>query len=324
MSSATHDRDRAGSGLLHGIHRWSIEHPYAVIAFYVALLGLAVMAIRDRVPRRFAPYVQSPMVGVVTMMPGLSAQEMELQVSKPIEEQLIHVQGLRYIRSSSQDGFSIVTLEFPYGTNMQKALVDVQSLMNIVQSNLPATGANLKPSFVVPIDPLNLPILSMSLQGDPALGWDAVRVREFADNTAVARLKSVPDVYSVTVFGGYRRQMQVVVDRERLAAYRLSILDVKNAIDRFNVSRPGGTLTSAQGEAIVRVNSRVVDADDVLDYPVATVTDTGATPVARAEGSPSGMSGGGMGGVRLVGASLARGSFPSGFVLALASGRVRA
>src|SRR3569832_811109 len=156
---------------LHMIHKWSIEHPYAVVAFYVAMLALAWVSI-SRMPRRFAPYVESTMIGVETMMPGLTAQEMELYISKPIEEQLVNVKGLRYISSTSQDGFSIVTLEFPYGTNMQRSITDILSLMNVVQSSLPSTGANLKPSWVVPIDPLNLPVLTLSVTGDPAMGWD--------------------------------------------------------------------------------------------------------------------------------------------------------
>ena len=116
--------------------------------------------------RRFAPYVPSPVIGVVTMMPGLSAEEMELYISKPIEEQMQNVMNLHYIRSTSQDGFSLVALEFHYGVDMKKALFDVQALMNVVQSNLPTTSANLKPSWVVPVDALNLPVLSLSLTGD--------------------------------------------------------------------------------------------------------------------------------------------------------------
>src|SRR5437588_12351964 len=81
---------------LHMIHKWSIEHPYFVIAFYFAVVSLAIIGINTSIPRRFAPYVPSPMVGVVTMMPGLSAQEMELYISKPIEEKLINVQDLHY------------------------------------------------------------------------------------------------------------------------------------------------------------------------------------------------------------------------------------
>src|SRR6266550_3439191 len=138
---------------LHMIHKWSIEHPFVVLAFYFAAVVLSIIVVSFHMPRRFAPYVPSPMVGVVTMMPGLSAQEMELYVSKPIEEQLVNVKDLHYIRSTSQDGFSIVTLEFNYGSDMKRALFDVQTLMNVVQANLPSTGANLKPSYIVPVDP---------------------------------------------------------------------------------------------------------------------------------------------------------------------------
>jgi HAE1 family hydrophobic/amphiphilic exporter-1 len=279
---------------LHMIHKWSIEHPYLVVSFYFAVVVLAIMVIGFSMPRRFAPYVPSPMVGVVTMMPGLSAQEMELYVSKPIEEQLINVKDLHYVRSNSQDGFSIVTLEFNYGADMRKALFDVQALMNVVQANLPSTGANLKPSWVVPVDPLNLPVLSLSLTGDPAKGWTPARLREFADNTVINRLKTISTVSSVVPFGGYRRQLQVIVDRGKLAGYGLSILDVRNAIDRSNVSRPAGTLTSEAREGIVRVDTRATSAEAVLNYAITSV----GGGFARAAGLPAsgGMGGGGMGG----------------------------
>ncbi len=265
------------------IVRWSIEHPYMVMSFYAGVLVLAVLAIGFLMPRRMMPYVESPMIGVVTMMPGLSAEEMELYLSKPIEESLVNIKGLRYLRSTSQDGFSIVTLEFPYGTNMAKALFDVQSLMNFAQANLPMTGANLKPSWVLAIDPLNVPILSYALTGE---GWEPTKLREFADNEVVNRLKSVPNVYSVVPFGGYRRQLQVIVDREKLAAYGLSILDVRDAIDRHNVSRPGGALTRGGSEAIVRLDTRARDAQTVANYPVAAVTPGAMGQMGRAAGGP--------------------------------------
>ena len=288
--------------------RWTIEHPYIVIAFFFAVVVLGILVIGWAMPRRFAPYVQSPMVGVVTMMPGLSAQEMELYVSKPIEEQMVNVKDLHYARSNSQDGFSLVTLEFNYGTDMKKALFDVQALMNVVQANLPNTGANLKPSWVVPIDPLNLPILSMALTGDPKLGWTPQRLREFADNEVIGRLKRTPKVYSVVPFGGYRRQLQILVNRERLAAYRLSILDVRNAVDRFNVSRPAGTLTFGSEEGIVRVDTRATSAEDVLAYPIA-----GYAPSGQDTGRPAGAAstssgtGGGMSAMGAMGGSEAGG-----------------
>jgi len=295
MATNVDTQPPAQHGFLAAIPRWAIEHPYVVIAFYVGNAILAIIAIGFYMPRRFMPYVESPVVGVFTMMPGLSAQEMELYVTKPIEEQMTNIRNVHYLRSSSQDGFSVVSLEFYYGTNMKKALFDVQALMNVVQANLPATSANLKPSWVLAIDPLNLPVLSLSLTGK---GWDPVRLREFADNEVVSRLKQrVPDVYSVMAFGGYRRQLQVIVDRENLGAYGLSILDVRNALDRFNVSRPGGTITSGANESIVRIDTRAQDADMVGDYPITALGTPGAVPPSTAGGSTGGGAmGGGMGG----------------------------
>ena len=254
------------------ISKWSIDHPYPVLSFYVGVALLAILAIGFYMPRRMMPYVESPMIGVVTMMPGLSAEEMETYISKPIEEQMVNIKHLRYLRSSSQDGFSIVSLEFPYGTDMKKALFDVQSLMNVVQANLPTTGANLKPSWVLAIDPLNLPVLSLSLTGDER--WSKDQLRELADNQIVNQLKMAPNVYSVIPFGGYRRQLQVIVDRNKLAAYGLSITAVRDAIDKYNVAKPGGILTSGANEAIVRLDSKVTNPDDLLNLPLLSVTDT--------------------------------------------------
>ncbi|CCW35799.1 cation/multidrug efflux pump [Chthonomonas calidirosea] len=267
---------------LHLIHAWAIDHAAVVFAFYTAVVLCAVFAIAFVIPRRFAPYVPSPMLGIVTMMPGLSAQEMETYVSKPIEEQMVQIGDLHYIRSISQEGFSIVILEFNYGVDIQKARTKVQELLNVTNAFLPPTTANLKPSFVIPVDPLNLPILSLALTGDPNRGWTPQKLRQFADNVVIARIKQVPDVDSVVVFGGYRRQLQVIVDRNKLAAHGLSILDVRDAIDRYNQSQPGGVLTQGDQESIVRVNSLARSAQDVLNYPITGM----ATDKSNSQGPP--------------------------------------
>lgn len=248
------------------ISRWCIERPYWVIAFYAAVIVLTVLAIVFYVPRRMMPYVESPMLGIVSMMPGLSAEEMETYISKPIEERMIAINHVRFIRSSSQEGYSMVSLEFPYGTDMKKALVEVQSLMNIVQADLPVTGANLKPSWVVLIDPLNTPVLTFSLTGDAR--WDAVRLRQLADNEIINRLKTVPGVYSVNPYGGRKRQLQIVIDRNKLAAYGLSVVDVRKAVDEFNVAKPAGFLTSGPSETIVRLNNLAVTPADAGKIPI--------------------------------------------------------
>ncbi len=253
------------------VSEWCVDHPFWVISFYLSVLLLFILAVTVYMPRRMMPYVESPMLGVVSMMPGLSAEEMETYISKPIEERMTAIRGARYIRSSSQEGFSIVSLEFPYGTDMKRAIVDVQALMNVVQADLPVTGANLKPSWVVLIDPLNIPVLTLSLRGDER--WDPVRLRELADNQVINSLKTVPKVLSVSTFGGKKRQLQVVIDRTRLSAYGLSILDVKKTLDQFNVALPGGILVSGPEEAIVRVPSLALSPEKLASYPLKALPD---------------------------------------------------
>lgn len=261
-------KDRSGFNLT----RWSVNNSAAVIALYLSLLVCAVGVVGWVIPRRMMPYVRSPMIGVVTMMPGLAAQEMETYISKPIEERMTSISGVRFVRSTSQDGFSIVTLEFPYGQDMDAAIVSVQSLLNVIQGDLPATGANIKPSWVLNIDPLNIPVLTVALSGDAT--WSMPELRQLADNEITNRLKTATsDVYAVSVFGGYRRQLQVIVDRQQLAAYGLSILEVQKAIDMRNVARPAGTLTGNEREITVRVDTLAEDAETVADYPIRAVGD---------------------------------------------------
>jgi len=248
------------------ISRWSIEHPYVVLAFYLGVAVLSVIVIFFQMPRRMMPYVESPIVGVVSMMPGLSAEEMEIYFSKPIEERMVDLKNVRFVRSTSQEGFSIVSVEFWYGIDVKKALFDVQALMNVVQADLPMTGANLKPSWVLAIDPLNIPVLSLAVTGE---GYDPVQLRTLVENEIVNRLKTVKDVYSVVPFGGQKLQMQVIVDRDRLAAYRMSLLDLKNVLDMQNQSRPAGTLTFGDREVLVRSDFRARTAAEVAAYPIA-------------------------------------------------------
>jgi HAE1 family hydrophobic/amphiphilic exporter-1 len=250
------------------ISRWSIEHPYIVVAFYLGVAVLSALVIFFQMPRRMMPYVESPMVAVVSMMPGLSAEEMEIYFSKPIEERMVDLKNVHFVRSTSQEGFSIVTVEFWYGTDMKKALFDVQSLMNVVQADLPVTGSNLKPSWVLPIDPLNIPVLSLAVTAE---GYDRVQLRTLVENEVVNRLKGVKNVYSVVPFGGQKLQMQVIVDRERLAAYKMTLLDLKGALDMQNVSRPAGTLTYQDRELLVRSDFRARAPEEVAGYPIASM-----------------------------------------------------
>jgi len=246
---------------------WALRNPYAIFAAFFAIVVGAIAAVLFLLPTRMMPYVQSPLISVITMTPGYSPQEVETYFTKPIEERMTELQGVRYIRSYSQQGVSIVTLQFHYGADMQRALVDTQQLAKQAQGDLPYDRANLKPSYVVPVDPLNTPVLELAVT---APGWDPVQLRQFVANDVVDAIKTVPGVQVAFPFGGLVRQIKVDVNRDALAANRLSILDVGNAIDAQNVSRSGGVVTGGAYETLVRADQRATSAQSMLDYPITT------------------------------------------------------
>ena len=244
--------------------RWSIRNPVITVALYIGVLILSVLTLII-IPVRMMPYVQSPLVAVITRTPGSSPMEVETYISKPIEQRMTVLDGVRFVRSSSQQDLSLVTVQFAWGGDVDKAVRDVQSVMKSAEGDLPLDGINTRSYWVLPIDPLNRPVLTLALKAE---GWDRVKLREFADNALVDRLTSVQDVQSVFITGGYRRQLQVIVDRQKLAAYGLSILQVRDAIDNNNVSKGAGVLTQGDEEILVRADDRALNAQVVRNYPI--------------------------------------------------------
>ncbi len=244
--------------------RWSIKNPVVLAALYIGILVLAVLTL-FLLPLRMMPYVQSPLVAIVTMAPGSSPSEVETYISKPIEQRLTVLDGVRFIRSSSQQDMSLVTVQFEWGGKIDRAVQEVQSVMTSAEGDLALDGINTRSYWVLPIDPLNRPVLTLALRGEE---WDPVKLREFADNTLIDRLTQVRDVQAVSIFGGYRRQLQVIVDRQKLAAYGLSILQVRDAIDANNISQGAGILTNGDREILVRSDRRALNARAVMDYPI--------------------------------------------------------
>jgi len=244
--------------------RWSIRNPVITVALYLGVLILSVITLMV-IPVRMMPYVESPLVAIITKAPGSSPVEVETDLSKPIEQRMSVLDGVRFIRSSSQQDLSIVTVQFGWGGDIDQAVRDVQSVMKSAEGDLPLGGFNTRSYWVLPIDPLNRPVLTLALKGD---GWDELQLREFADNTLLDRLTNLQYVQSVYITGGYRRELQVNVDREKLAGYGLSILEVRDAIDANNISKGTGRLTQGGEEILVRTDKRALNPQSVANYPL--------------------------------------------------------
>jgi HAE1 family hydrophobic/amphiphilic exporter-1 len=262
-----------------------VDHPGPVIALYVAVLALGFLALWRLVPTRMMPYVESPMLAVITQVPSMPPEEVEGTVTTPVEQRLASVSDVRYIRSRSMPGMSVVTLEFPYRYDMRQAMQGVQGALASLDLGLDSRDD--VPPRVIPYDPLNTPVLRLALR---APTWDPLQLRAFADTTIVRRLGALPGVESVYALGGPRGGARIVVDRDRLAHFGLSIEDVRRAVDGGEAALGVGSVPSAGGHAAVVVSApRDLDGRVVAEVrgrpvrlrDVADVEISGLEPVRK-------------------------------------------
>lgn len=191
---------------------FSIKYRYTVFAALIAVVLLGLYA-RLALPVRLFPDTDPPVVTVITPYPGAAASDVAKVVSKPMEEEIAGIDGTARVTSTSQTGLSVVKAEFHYTRAVDTAAVDVQNAISRIRPNLPATIGEPQ---VLQFSSADKPILTLALASEVLALTD---VRELADNAIKDRLQMLPGVAAVDVFGGHKRQLEISLDRNRLAAY---------------------------------------------------------------------------------------------------------
>ncbi|MBI5440834.1 MAG: efflux RND transporter permease subunit [Deltaproteobacteria bacterium] len=215
------------------------------------------------------PSVDLPTVSIRTQLPGASTEEVETEVSKRIEEAVNTVEGIDELRSISGPGTSVVIVTFNLDRNIDTAAQDVRDRVASVVRELPDDAS---PPLIAKFDNDAQPVLTIALSGERSLR----ELTELADKVAKVRLERSAGVGEVRIVGGLERAVNVWVEADRLAAYRLPITAVRDALVRQNADAPGGNVTHGAREETVRTVGRVADPRDFDDLVVATV---GGVPV---------------------------------------------
>jgi hydrophobic/amphiphilic exporter-1 (mainly G- bacteria), HAE1 family len=213
----------------------------------------------DRLPK-----VDLPQVNVRTLLPGAAVEEVETQISEPLEEAINTVEGITEIRSTSGPGISQVQTVFTLDRDIEAAAQDVRDRVAAVLGRLPQ---DTEPPVVAKFNNDSSPVLTLSLAGNLSIR----ELTEIADKIAKPRLERSSGVGDVQIIGGLERAINIAVSAERLAAYRLSIVDVQNALARQNADVPGGNVTSGTREQVLRTLGKVTDPEAFNDLVVKTV-----------------------------------------------------
>lgn len=215
--------------------RLSIQRPVFVIVLMTSLVILGLYS-RNWMQVEERPRVDIPYITVSTVYPGTGPSEMEALITKPIEDAVSGVNNVRVVSSSSQYGVSFVQLEFIVGTNSLFAAQEVRQKVESARKLLPR---DCDPPVVDRRDINASPVLYLGILGDRS----PRELRFMADHEITYRLSQVEGVGQVEVSGGDVREIQVLVDKERLRAYGLSMSDVVSAVYRANTNIPSGYIT---------------------------------------------------------------------------------
>jgi multidrug efflux pump len=214
-----------------------------VMSLMIVLLGVISF---DRLTVREYPRIDTPVVSVRTVYKGASAQVIESQVTQPLQDSLSGIEGVRTLKSVSREEVSQITVEFVTERDVDAAANDVRDRVARVRARLPESADE---SVVSKIEADAQAIMWLAFFSDR---HDALELSDYVDRYVADRLKTLPGVASVMVGGERKYAMRIWIDRERLAAYALTVQDVESALRRQNVEIPAGRIESAQRDHPLR------------------------------------------------------------------------
>src|SRR2546421_3747419 len=210
------------------------------------------------------PSVDLPTVSVRTNLPGASPEEMETLVSQRIEEVVNTVDGIDQLRSVSGQGTSFVMATFNLNRDIDTAAQDVRDRVASVVRDLPP---DVRPPVVGKFNNDSTPVLTVALSGQRSIR----ELTEYGDKIVRPQLERAEGVGEVDVVGGLQRAINVWIDSERLAAYKIPITAVRNALQRQNADVPGGNVETGKRELVLRTLGRFSDPREMEDLVVANI-----------------------------------------------------
>lgn len=242
----------------------SINRPVLAIVMSLIIvlfggIGYTFLGVRE------FPSIDPPIITVRTSYSGANADVIESQITEPLEKALNGIDGVRTISSSSNQGSSVITVEFNLGANLEAAANDVRDKVSQSARQLPLDIDGLP--TVTKSDANSDAIISMTLQSDSRT---QLEVCDYAENVVAERLQTIPGVSTIQIWGQKKYAMRLWMDPVLLSAYRLTPQDVKLALDRENVELPAGKVAGNTTELTLKTVGRLKTEEDFQNLILKT------------------------------------------------------
>ena len=236
------------------------RHPVAIVSLF-SIFILGGLLSWPLLPVELLPGLTYPTLVIRTTFGNAAPEEVETLITRPVESALGTVVGLRAMTSVSTEGLSTVTLRFDWGAKMSVAAAEVREKLDTITEGLPR---DVKPPLVMHYDPSQDPIVTLALFGSA----DPAATRLLAEDTIKPELETIPGVATVRISGGYIPEIQVLVDRGRLAAHDLDLKNVADRIEAGNINFPGGKIQRGSLEFPVRTVGRFTTLEQLRNLPL--------------------------------------------------------
>jgi len=234
----------------------SINRPVLAIVMSLVIIlfggiGYTFLGVREY------PSIDPPVITVRTNYTGANADVIESQITEPLEKAINGIAGVRTISSSSNLGSSSITVEFNLDADLEAAANDVRDKVSQAVRQLPQDIDGLP--IVTKSDANSDAIISLTLQSESR---NQLEISDYAENVIAERLQTIPGVSTIQIWGQKKYAMRLWLDPAKLAAFRLTPLDVKNALDRESVELPSGKIEGNETELVVKTVGRLTTEEE--------------------------------------------------------------
>ncbi|MBQ3999094.1 MAG: efflux RND transporter permease subunit [Paludibacteraceae bacterium] len=242
------------------IYKTAIEKPVTTALIFVAVIVVGIYSFM-RLPVDMFPQMDPPYITVMTTYPGASASEMETNVTKIMENALTSVDHLKHITSQSKDNMSMVVLELEWGANMDEAVNDVRSYVDMTKSNLPD---NCGTPMIFKLSTSAMPVCQYSITADETYaGLDKI-----LNDEVIPQLNQVDGIGNISLSGAPDRYIYINIDQQKLDAYGLTLEQVGQVVQANNLNLSSGTVKMPQEQYQMQVRSEYIESSEIENLMV--------------------------------------------------------
>jgi HAE1 family hydrophobic/amphiphilic exporter-1 len=239
-------------------------------------IGLFGVISLSKLPQELFPPITYPQLTVVTTYENAAPEEIETLITKPVEEAIGTVSGLRRLKSISKEGLSLVIAQFGWSQNMDFAALRMREKIDLIKERLPRES---KEPLVMKYNPFEMPIMTLSVTGDR----EPQALRQISKRIIKDELEKIDGVASASIAGGLEREIIVEVDQGRLSAQNVALLNVAKAVTDANLNYPAGTIKESFYEYLIRTLGEFEHVNEIQDIAVHVEKDEPGTDHEKQE-----------------------------------------